>query len=69
MSLRLRLTLLYSTLMGGILLVISAAVIIVVTALLFNNIDNTLDAAHRVILSKMRVNDLGKIEANLKTTD
>jgi two-component system OmpR family sensor kinase len=55
--------------MGGILLVISAAVIIVVTALLFNNIDNTLDAAHRVILSKIRVNDLGKIETNLKFTD
>ncbi|HMB21678.1 MAG: sensor histidine kinase [Chloroflexota bacterium] len=69
MSLRLRLTLLYSTLMGGILLVISAAVIIVVTALLFNNIDNTLDAAHAVILSRMRVNDLGKIETNLETTD
>src|SRR5512138_1324475 len=55
--------------MGGILLVISAAVIIVVTALLFNNIDNTLDAAHAVILSRMRVNDLGKIETNLETTD
>ncbi len=55
--------------MGGILLVISAAVIIVVTALLFNNIDNTLDAAHRVILSKIKVNELGKIETNLKSTD
>lgn len=69
MSLRLRLTLLYSTLMGGILLVISAAVIIVVTALLFNNIDNMLDAAHRVVLSKIKVNELGKIETNLKFTD
>lgn len=48
---------------------ISAAVIIVVTALLFNNIDNTLDAAHAVILSRMQVNGLGKIETNLETTD
>ncbi|RPJ21095.1 MAG: HAMP domain-containing protein [Chloroflexi bacterium] len=69
MSLRLRLTLLYSTLMGGILLVISAAVIIVVTALLFNDTDNTLDAAHKIILNKIKVNDLGKVEAKLKSTD
>lgn len=55
--------------MGGILLVISAAVIIVVTALLFNDIDNTLDAAHKVILSKIKVNDLGKVETSLKSRD
>ena len=69
MSLRLRLTLLYSTLMGGILLVISAAVIIVVTALLFNDTDNKLAAAQDVILQKMQVNDLGKIQTHLKSTD
>lgn len=69
MSLRLRLTLLYSTLMGGILLVISAAVIIVVTALLFNDVDNALDAAQEVILRQTKVNELGKIEANLTPTD
>ncbi len=55
--------------MGGILLVISAAVIIVVTTLLFNDIDNTLDAAHKVILRQIEVNELGKIETNLKPTD
>lgn len=55
--------------MGGILLVISAAVIIVVTALLYNDIDNTLAAAHAVILRKAEVNELGKIETNLKSTD
>jgi signal transduction histidine kinase len=68
-SLRLRLTLLYSTLMGGILLVISAAVIIVVTALLFNGTDNSLEAAHEVILKKIKVNDLGKVETYLTPTD
>jgi signal transduction histidine kinase len=68
-SLRLRLTLLYSTLMGGILLVISAAVIIIITALLLNDIDNTLDAAHKVILNKISVNNLGKIETTLKSRD
>jgi signal transduction histidine kinase len=55
--------------MGGILLVISAAVIIVVTALLFNDTDNTLDAAHETILHKIKVNQLGKIETYLKSTD
>jgi two-component system, OmpR family, sensor kinase len=55
--------------MGGILLVISAAVIIVVTALLFNNIDNSLDAAHKIVLRKLKVNDLGKLETNLKSRD
>jgi signal transduction histidine kinase len=55
--------------MGGILLVISAAVIIVVTALLFNDVDNTLDTAQEVILRQTKVNELGKIEANLTPTD
>jgi signal transduction histidine kinase len=55
--------------MGGILLVISAAVIIVVTALLFNDIDNTLDAAHEAILRKIEVTELGKIKADLNPTD
>jgi two-component system, OmpR family, sensor kinase len=68
-ALRLRLTLLYSTLMGGILLVISAAVIIVVTALLFNDTDNKLAAAQEVILKKMQVNELGTIQIHLKSTD
>jgi signal transduction histidine kinase len=55
--------------MGGILLVISAAVIIVVTALLLNDMDNTLDSAHETILRKINVNQLGKVETNLKSTD
>jgi signal transduction histidine kinase len=57
--------------MGGILLVISAAVIIVITALLFNTIDNRLETAQRVILSrpKIKVNDLGKLELKLKSAD
>jgi len=55
--------------MGGILLVISAAVIIVVTALLLNDIDNKLDAAHEIILRKVKVNQLGKVETQLKSTD
>jgi signal transduction histidine kinase len=55
--------------MGGILLVISAAVIIVITALLFNNTDDRLEAAHQIILRKLQVNDLGKIQVGLEYTD
>ena len=69
MSLRLRLTLLYSTLMGGILLVISAAVIIVVTALLFKTTDDRLETAQRVILQKIHIDELGKVKVSLKPTD
>ncbi|HEY9529529.1 MAG TPA: HAMP domain-containing protein, partial [Anaerolineales bacterium] len=69
MSLRLRLTLLYSTLMGGILLVISAAVILVVAALLFKTIDDRLEAAQEVIVKKVGISDLGKLQIHLKPTD
>jgi len=69
MSLRLRLTLLYSTLMGAILLVISAAVTLVITSLLFNQIDVALDAAQEVIISKIEINELGKVDPKLETTD
>jgi signal transduction histidine kinase len=69
MSLRLRLTLLYSTLMGAILLVISAAVTLVVTALLLNQIDETIDAAQQVMINKIEIKQLGRIESNLEPTD
>jgi signal transduction histidine kinase len=55
--------------MGGILLVISAAVIIVVAALLFNQIDDKLEAAQKVVLEKIVINSLGKVEARLSSTD
>ena len=48
---------------------ISAAVILVVTALLFNTTDNQLEGAHRVILNKLSINELGKVNIHLKSTD
>jgi signal transduction histidine kinase len=69
MSLRLRLTMLYSTLMGAILLVISAAVTLVITALLLKQIDDTLSIAQEVIVDKISVNQMGKVEATLDSTD
>src|SRR5215216_7373676 len=61
MSLRLRLTMLYSTLMGAILLVI--------TALLLKQIDDTLGIAQEVIVDKISINQVGKVEARLDSTD
>ncbi len=69
MSLRLRLTLLYSTLMGAILLVISAAVTLVITSLLLNQIDNTLEAAQQVIIQKIVINELGKVDSKIEPSD
>jgi len=62
MSLRLRLTLLYSVLMGIILLMIGAAVIMVVSILLLNRIDDALETAQETIIENIVVNPLGKVE-------
>ena len=69
MSLRLRLTLLYSTLTGGILLVFAAAVIMVFNALLVNQMDNTLESATNVVVNKIEVNPLGKVNLDLSSID
>src|SRR5688500_4436152 len=69
MSLRLRLTLLYSTLTGGILLVFAAAVIMVFNALLVNQIDNTLESAANLILNRIKVNSLGQVSLELTAID
>ena len=69
MSLRLRLTLLYSTLTGGILLVFAAAVIMVFNALLVNQIDNTLESAANLIINRIRVNSLGQVSLDLSSVD
>ena len=69
MSLRLRLTLLYSTLMGVILLVISAAVTLVITRMLLEQVDETLEQAQQIVIQKIQMDPLGKVVANLSSTD
>ena len=69
MSLRLRLTLLYSTLTGGILLVFAAAVIMVFNALLVDQIDKTLESAANIILNRIEVDSLGRVRLNLSASD
>src|SRR5688572_25285364 len=62
MSLRLRLTLLYATLMGAILLVIGAAVIMIVRILLLNGIDEKLDSLQEAIIENATLSPLGRVE-------
>ena len=69
MSLRLRLTLLYSTLTWVILLVFAAAVIMVFNALLVNQLDNTLESAANVVINRIEVNYLGQVSLELSSID
>jgi len=61
MPLRSRLTLLYSTLVMGILLVFGSAVYLLVSVLLINHIDNQLEATAKDIVNVTRVNAVGDI--------
>ncbi len=61
MSLRSRLTLLYSSLVMGILLVFGSAVYVLVSILLINHIDNLLATTVKDIVSVTRVNPVGDI--------
>jgi signal transduction histidine kinase len=69
MSLRLRLTLLYATLMGAILLVIGAAVIMLVRILLLNGIDDNLDFLQEAVVENITVDPLGKIEVDFAAAE
>jgi two-component system, OmpR family, sensor kinase len=69
MSLRLRLTLLYSTLMGVILLVISAAVIYVISQVLLEQVDETLEGAQDTAMRNLQMNQVGKVVLKLPSND
>lgn len=61
MSLRLRLTLLYSTFMGGILLIVGAAVYVLVNVILLNQVDSMLADVVRDIAHVAKVNSAGQL--------
>lgn len=61
MSLRLRLTLLYSTLVGGILLVFGAAVYSFISIILLNQIDDMLANTAQDIVNAAQVNSAGQV--------
>jgi two-component system, OmpR family, sensor kinase len=62
MSLRLRLTLLYTTLLGGVLLLFGALVYVLVSLILLDQIDNALSQATDSLISQMRVNIAGQVD-------
>ena len=62
MSLRLRLTLLYATLMGAILLVIGAAVVMIVRILLLNGIDANLDSLQEAVIENITISPISKVD-------
>ena len=61
MSLRLRLTLLYTTFMGGILLIFGAAVYILVNVILLNQVDTMLEGVVNDITQVTKVNSVGEL--------
>ncbi len=63
MSLRLRLTLLYSTLVGGILLIFGSAVYILISIILLNQVDNTLAATAEEIINVTAVDSSGAVSS------
>src|SRR4026209_1227226 len=69
MSLRLRLTMLYATLMGAILFVMGMALLMVVSILLLNQIDDHLETIHKSIVENIAVNRQGKVEINFANTE
>jgi signal transduction histidine kinase len=61
LSLRLRLTLLYSTLVGGILLIFGTAVYILISIILLNQVDDRLASSVQDIVKVTRVDPEGEI--------
>ncbi len=61
MSLRLRLTLLYTTFMGGILLIFGAAVYILVNVILLNQVDTMLESVANDIMQVSKVDSVGEL--------
>jgi len=62
-SLRLRLTLLYSTLVGGILLVFGAAVYSLISIILLNQVDDMLAGTVQDIIKVTQVNSTGQVNS------
>ena len=61
MSLRIRLTLLYATLLGGILLLFGVLVYVLVSALLLDQVDNTLKQTTIDIINTAKIDPIGSM--------
>jgi two-component system OmpR family sensor kinase len=64
MSLRLRLTILYTSLLGGVLLIFGVVVYVLVSYMLINQIDELLTRTANEIVAVMRVNAAGELDVS-----
>ncbi len=62
MSLRLRLTLLYTSLLGGVLLIVGGLVYILVSQTLLSEVDSRLERAARQLIGRLRVNPANQFD-------
>jgi hypothetical protein len=62
MSLRLRLTLLYTSILGGVLLVFGVLVYTLITVTLLDSIDSRLDTASQQIVDRLRINSTDQFD-------
>ena len=62
MSLRLRLTLLYTTLVGGVLLIFGSLVYSLVNVVLLDQVDNTLTQSSEQIITRLKVNSYNQFD-------
>jgi two-component system OmpR family sensor kinase len=62
-SLRLRLTLLYSIIVGGILFILGAMVYLLINIFLLNQVDNMLTQVYRDVVVVTHVNSMGEIDS------
>ncbi len=62
MSLRLRLTLLYASLMGGVLLLFGVLVYFMVSTMLVGQVDNSLETAYNEVIKGAQVNSRGSLD-------
>ncbi len=67
MSLRARLALLYTLIVGGILLLFGMVVYVAVSITLTHQVDNTLNTAAQNIINSMKVISVGKINATISS--
>ena len=67
MSLRSRLTLLYTSIVGGILLLFGIAVYYSVSSTVIHQLDDALRLRGETVFTKTRIDDSGNLNVNLST--
>ncbi|MFW5713517.1 MAG: hypothetical protein ACOCYU_02480, partial [Brevefilum sp.] len=67
MSLRLRLTLIYTGLLSGVVILLSIVIYSMVSVVMINQVDERLEYGSQQIIKALRADETGEIELNLET--